>query len=82
MTPEKAAECGRLLDGGATMAAAARVAGVNDSTLRKAVAAGRVHRYLALPDGGYYNVLHILERLGFMALARIRRPEGLRHIPP
>lgn len=165
MTPEKAAECGRLLDGGATMATAARIAGVKDSTLRKAVKAGRVHRfcagshadgmaatsksdrsladaraaegmgvactraderlaaslgliksartrfepcldvpqggvlsglpalcangllsglerYLALPEGGYYNALHILVLLGFMALARIRRPEGLRHIPP
>jgi hypothetical protein len=165
MTPEKAAECGRLLDGGTTMATAARIAGVKDSTLRKAVKTGRVHRfcagspadgmeatsksarsladaraaegmgvactraderlaaslgliksartrfepcldvpqggvlaglpalcangllsglerYLALPEGGYYNALHILVLLGFMALARIRRPEGLRHIPP
>jgi len=168
LTPGKAAECGRLLDQGATMAAAARVAGVKDSTLRKAVRAGRVHRfcaggedaqadgmettsksarsqadaraaegmgtactradermaaalgliksartrfepcldvpqggvlaglpalcangllsglerYLALPAGGYYNALHILVLLGFMALMRIRRPEGLRHIPP
>jgi hypothetical protein len=31
---------------------------------------------------GFYSVLHILLVLGFMALGRIRRPEGLRHIPP
>jgi hypothetical protein len=152
--------------GGATMATAARIAGVKDSTLRKAVQAGRVYRFcaggedvqadgmettsksarsqvdaraaegmgtactradermaaslgliksartrfepcldvpqggvlaglpalngllsglerhLALPDGGYYSTFHILVLLGFMALARIRRPEGLRHIPP
>jgi hypothetical protein len=38
-------------------------------------------RHLSLP-AGYYNALHILTLLGFMALARIRRPEGLRHVPP
>jgi len=31
---------------------------------------------------GFYSVMHILSVLGFMALGRIRRPEGLRHIPP
>ena len=38
-------------------------------------------RYLTLPQG-FYSVLHILLVLGFMALGRIRRPEGLRHVPP
>jgi transposase-like protein len=38
-------------------------------------------RHLALPKG-YYSALHILCVLGFMALARIRRPEQLRHHPP
>jgi hypothetical protein len=37
--------------------------------------------YLKLPNG-FYSVLHILLTLGFMALGRIRRPEGLRHVPP
>jgi transposase-like protein len=167
MTPEKAAECARLLEQEATIAVVARLAGVGESTLRKAVKAGRVvrattspgevgsggaeatsksargqadaraaegmgtactranermgaalgliksattrfelcldvalggvlaglpalcsngllsglGRHLSLP-GGYYNALHILTLLGFMALARIRRPEGLRHVPP
>jgi hypothetical protein len=167
MTPEKAAECARLLEQEATVAVAARLAGVGESTLRKAVKAGRVvratmnrgaagsggaeatnksargqadaraaegmgtactradermaaalgliksattrfercldvamggvlaglpalcangllsglGRHLTLP-GGYYHALHILTLLGFMALARIRRPEGLRHVPP
>jgi hypothetical protein len=40
-----------------------------------------IGRYFALPKG-FYSVLHILMVLGFMALARIRRPEGLRHVPP
>ena len=31
---------------------------------------------------GFYSALHILLTLGFMALGRIRRPEGLRHLPP
>jgi hypothetical protein len=38
-------------------------------------------KHLSLPKG-FYSALHILTVLGFMALARIRRPEGLRHIPP
>ncbi len=38
-------------------------------------------RHLSLPKG-YYSALHILCVLGFMALARIRRPEQLRHFPP
>ncbi len=40
-----------------------------------------IGRYLKLPQG-FYGVLHIILTLGFMALGRIRRPEGLRHIPP
>lgn len=32
--------------------------------------------------GGFYSCLHILLTMAFMALGRIRRPEGLRHIPP
>ena len=36
---------------------------------------------MSLPKG-YYSALHILLLLGFMALGRIRRPEGLRSIPP
>ena len=31
---------------------------------------------------GYYSAMQILSLLAFMALARIRRPEGLRHVPP
>ena len=38
-------------------------------------------KHLTLPKG-FYSALHILLTLGFMALGRIRRPEGLRHIPP
>jgi len=38
-------------------------------------------KHFALPKG-FYSALHILLVLGFMALGRIRRPEGLRHIPP
>jgi len=38
-------------------------------------------KYHTLPKG-FYSALHILLTLGFMALGRIRRPEGLRHIPP
>ena len=38
-------------------------------------------RHLSLPSG-FYSAMHILVLLGFMALARIRRPEGLRHLPP
>lgn len=38
-------------------------------------------RHLKLA-AGFYSALHILLVLGFMALGRIRRPEGLRHIPP
>ena len=38
-------------------------------------------RHLALPNG-FYSALHVLTFPGFMALARIRRPEGLRHVPP
>lgn len=40
-----------------------------------------IGRHLKLP-AGFYSCLHILLTLGFMALSRIRRPEGLRHIPP
>jgi len=168
LTAGKCAECARLLGAGASVATAARFAGVGQSTLRKAVAAGRVgktessrpdvaslaetaatksqrsrqdaaaaaegmgtactraaertaaaiglaggaatrfepaadvalggvlcglpalcangifsglDRHLSLPKG-YYTARHILCVLGFMALARIRRPEQLRHQPP
>jgi transposase-like protein len=167
MSSEKAAECGRLLEAGETIAEVARRARVGESTLRKAVHSGRVirtaatgataspggvegttksergrldaeaaagmgtactradermaaalglmksavtrfercrdvdlggllaglpalcgngllsglDRHLSLPQG-FYSALHILIILGSMALARIRRPEGLRHIPP
>ena len=40
-----------------------------------------VGAYINLPQG-FYSCIHILLVLGFMALARIRRPEGLRHVPP
>jgi len=40
-----------------------------------------IGRHLKLP-AGFYSCLHILLTLGFMALARIRRPEGLRHQSP
>lgn len=167
LTEEKASECARYLDEGETIAAAARLANVGDSTLRKAIKAGRVvrvrvgeggvdqlgpqatsksarvqqdaraaegmgtactraderiaaalglvdsartrfeccldvpmggvlaglpalcangllsglKRHLHLPRG-FYTATHILTLLGYMALARIRRPEGLRHVAP
>jgi hypothetical protein len=168
LTDEASARCRQLLDEGHGIAAAARLAGVGDSTLRKAIAAGRITkpeasgqadatttasrapdksrrsrtdaqaaeglgtactradartaaafglagsaatrfeaatdlhlggvlcglpalcanglfsglgRHLSLPKG-YYSALHILCVLGFMALARIRRPEQLRHQAP
>ena len=40
-----------------------------------------IDRHLKLP-AGFYSCLHILLTMGFMALSRIRRPEGLRHLPP
>lgn len=40
-----------------------------------------IGKHLQLPIG-FYSCLHILLTLGFMALARIRRPEGLRHVAP
>ena len=55
MTEEKTAECVRLLDEETTIAAAARLAGVDESTLRKAVKAGRVVRTggtIAFGSGG------------------------------
>jgi hypothetical protein len=165
MTPEKIAECSQWLGEGHCIAATARHAGIDESTLRKAVArqvviqpertgeaaapvpantkalrsradaeaasalgtactradertaaamglavsattrfeAGAdvslggllaglpalcangllsgIGKHLHLPRG-FYSTLHILLTLGFMALARIRRPEGLRHQPP
>jgi len=39
-----------------------------------------LERHLCLPSG-FYSTMHILVLLGFMALGRIRRPEGLRHVP-
>ena len=38
-------------------------------------------RYLKLPKG-FYSALHIVLVLGFMTLARIWRPEGLRQVSP
>jgi len=38
-------------------------------------------KHLHLPNG-FYGAPHILLTLGFMALGHIRRPEGLRHVPP
>jgi DNA-binding CsgD family transcriptional regulator len=168
LTAEKSAECARLREAGKSIAEVARFVGVNESTLRKAIAAGRVveaknshpdlaihdpsapctksqrsqqdsaaaqgmgtactragertaaaiglaggattrfepvtdvalggvlcglpalcanglfsglDRHLSLPVG-YYTAMHILCVLGFMALARIRRPEQLRHQAP
>jgi hypothetical protein len=167
MSPEKIMECQRHLNAGNSIPEAARLTGVNESTLRKAVSGGRVvrtattgaaatqggaegttksersrtdalaaagmgtactradermaaalgliggavtrfepcrdvnmggllaglpalcgngllsgmGRHLSLPKG-FYSTLHVLTVLGFMALARIRRPEGLRHLPP
>jgi len=40
-----------------------------------------IGKFLRLPKG-FYGCLHILLTMGFMALGRIRRPEGLRHVPP
>ncbi|MBF8248857.1 MAG: hypothetical protein HW374_1657 [Bacteroidetes bacterium] len=40
-----------------------------------------IGKFLQLPRG-FYGCLHILLTMGFMALGRIRRPEGLRHLPP
>lgn len=40
-----------------------------------------IGKHLSLPKG-FYSALHMLLLLGFMALGRIRRPEGLRSIPP
>ena len=40
-----------------------------------------IGKHINLPNG-FYSCLHILVTMGFMALGRIRRPEGLRHIPP
>lgn len=40
-----------------------------------------IGKHLKLP-AGFYSCLHILLTLGFMALGRIRRPEGLRHVSP
>ena len=47
MTPEKAAQCGRFLAAGETIAEVARLTGVGESTLRKAVRDGRVVRTVA-----------------------------------
>jgi hypothetical protein len=40
-----------------------------------------IGKFYQLP-GGFYSCLHILLTMAFMALGRIRRPEGLRHVPP
>ena len=42
LTAEKSAQCQRLLEEGHSIAAAARLGGIQESTLRKAVAAGRI----------------------------------------
>jgi len=42
LTAETSAQCQRLLDEGHSIAATARLVGINDSTLRKAIAAGRI----------------------------------------
>ena len=38
-------------------------------------------KHFKLPRG-FYSALHIVVILSYMALGRIRRPEGLRHFPP
>ena len=165
MTPQKIAQCQKLLAEGKRISQAARAAGITDSTLRKAIERGEliepvsvkssepnhpastkaersrrdaeaaegmgtactradermaaaiglvdgaltrfercsdvpmggllaglpalcangllsgIGKYLSLPKG-FYGIVHILLTMAFMALARIRRPEGLRHIPP
>lgn len=162
MTPRKTAECEGLLGEGRSVSAAAREAGIGESTLRKAVAGGRVARpardvpraetpardksarsradaqagmgmactrpdervaaaagllghaatrfernrdvlmggllaglpalcanglfsglgrFLRMSEG-FYSAMHVLACMGFMALGRIRRPEGLRAEPP
>ena len=58
---------------------ARRCAGLASSG-RKRLLSG-LDKHLSLPKG-FYSVMHILIVLGSMALARIRRPEGLRHLPP
>jgi len=50
MTSEKLAECARLMAQGLSVSATARETGINDSTLRKAVKAGRVPRLEQLAD--------------------------------
>ncbi len=40
-----------------------------------------LEKHFSLPKG-FYSAMSILMTLGFMALSRIRRPEGLRHQPP
>ena len=40
-----------------------------------------IDKHVHLPKG-FYSCLHILMTIAFMALGRIRRPEGLRHISP
>lgn len=44
ITPEKAVECGRLLDAGMRIVEVARRAGINESALRKAVKSERIPR--------------------------------------
>lgn len=45
ITPEKALECGRLLDVGHRLAEVARLAGINESALRKAAKSKRIPRH-------------------------------------
>ena len=163
MSSEKIAECEMWLSEGVHVAEVARLAGIKESTLRKALADGRVQRpakplrrdsgadtksersrkdaeaaekmgtactranervaaamgmadhacarfeccddvafggllaglpalcsngllsglnsHFSLPKG-YYSAMHILMLMGYMALARMKRPESLRHVPP
>ncbi len=39
-----------------------------------------LERHLSMPRG-YYTALHIVQVLAYMALARLRRPEAVRHVP-
>jgi hypothetical protein len=50
ITEAKAIECGRLLDEGQRITEVARLAGVRESTLRKAVANGRIPRHAHITE--------------------------------
>jgi len=40
-----------------------------------------LNRYIHMSEG-FYSTMHMLALMGFMALGRIRRPEGLQTVPP